>query len=150
MVTTRNTSFVPLCLAGWLLLPWANAQEAGKVDSALPVELPGGSGGRIDGKTPAERAAALVRYAANLKPKDELYPKAAASAYAARLLLNVDTNYALTKLDAAVSSRLAMARRKLVANPLNPPGLDPFDKVVLIHTYGAKHVRTAGCWKRPS
>mgnify|MGYP003871215091 CR=1 FL=1 len=82
-----------------------------------------------------ERAAALVRYAASLRPKDELYPKAAAPAYAARLLLNVDTNYALTKLDAAVSSRLEMARKKLVANPLNPPGLDPFDKVVLVHTY---------------
>jgi hypothetical protein len=83
----------------------------------------------------SDLAAALVRYAARLKPRDEFYPKAAASAYAARLLLNVETNYALTKLDAAVSSRLELARKKLVGNPLNPPGLDPFDKVVLVHTY---------------
>ena len=90
---------------------------------------------RLDGKTPAERAAALVRHMAAFKPKDELYPKAAASAYTARLLLNLDTNYALTKLDAAVSSRLELAQKKLQANPLNPPGLDPFDKVTLVHTY---------------
>ena len=64
-----------------------------------------------------------------------MYPKAAAPVYAARLLLNVDTDDALTKLDAAVSSRLQMAHRKIAANPLNPPGLDPFDKVVLVHTY---------------
>lgn len=113
---------------------YAGAQEGAKEESQSPVVLMAGSVGRLDGKTPAERAAALVRYAANLKPKDELYPKAAASAYAARLLLNVDTNYALTKLDAAVSSRLELAQKKLQANPLNPPGLDPFDKVVLVHT----------------
>jgi len=113
---------------------YAGAQEEVKEESQSPVVLMAGSVGRLAGKTPAERAAALVRYAANLKPKDELYPKAAASAYAARLLLNVETNYALTKLDAAVSSRLELAQKKLQANPLNPPGLDPFDKVVLVHT----------------
>lgn len=137
-MTSRSKIFIPLCLAGWLLSllsPWAGAQEDRRPDSGPPVVQPMAGGGRIDGRTPAERAAALVRYAAKLKPKDELYPKAAASAYAARLLLNVDTNYALTKLDAAVSSRLEMARKKLAGNPLNPPGLDPFDKVVLVHTY---------------
>jgi len=94
---------------------YAGAQEGAKEESQSPVVLMAGSVGRLDGKTPAERAAALVRYAA-------------------RLLLNVDTNYALTKLDAAVSSRLELAQKKLQANPLNPPGLDPFDKVVLVHT----------------
>jgi hypothetical protein len=118
-----------------LLAQALRAQEQTKKDSEPPVAQLGGTPGHIDGKTPAERAAALVRYAATLKPKDELYPKAAASAYAARLLLSVDTNYALVKLDAAVSSRLELAQKKLQVNPLNPPGLDPFDKVVLVHTY---------------
>ena len=125
---------ISFCLLGLLLaLPYAHAEA--KSNSGAQAAVPEEGGGRLDGKTAAERAAALVRYAAKLKPKDELYPKAAAAAYAARLLLNVDTDYALTKLDAAVSSRLDIARKKLVANPLNPPGLDPFDKVVLVHTY---------------
>lgn len=132
----RTKSPISFGLVGLLLAsPVVRAKEQEKASSVTQVAVPEAVGGRIDGKTPAERAAALVRYTANLKPKDELYPKAAASAYAARLLLNVDTDYALKKLDAAVSSRIAMARKKLVANPLNPPGLDPFDKVVLIHTY---------------
>lgn len=131
----RIATFIPICLIGWLFVNPLLAQEEVKEDSAPPLAELGGTNGRIDGKNPAERAAALVRYAAKLKPKDELYPKAAASAYAARLLLNVETNYALTKLDLAVSSRLDLARKKLVDNPLNPPGLDPFDKVVLVHTY---------------
>ena len=127
---SRSKIFIPLCLAGWLLSPWAGAQE-----ESTPVEQPMVGGGRIDGRTPAERASSLVLYAAKLKPKDELYPKAAASAYAARLLLNVDTNYALTKLDAAVSSRLEGAQKSLKADPTQAPHLDPFDKVVLVHTY---------------
>lgn len=133
MQTKSPISFFLVSLL--LASPVVRAKEQEKANSVTRVAVPEASSSRIDGKTPAERAAALVRYTANLKPKDELYPKAAASAYAARLLMNVDTDYALTKLDAAVSSRIAMARKKLVANPLNPPGLDPFDKVVLIHTY---------------
>ena len=100
------------------------------------MPLPAPAGKRyMDGNTPAERAAAWVRYAATIKPKDELFPKNAGSAYAARLLLNVDTNYALTKLDAAVSSLLKRARKSLKENPSQAPHLDPFDKVVLVHTY---------------
>ena len=128
-----------LVVVGLFVWPFTAATQvvvAGEPESSdLPTSAPAAGGGRLSGKTPAQRAAALVRYAARLKPKDELYPKAAASAYAARLLLNVETNYALTKLDAAVSSRLEMARKKLAVNPLNPPGLDPFDKVALVHTY---------------
>jgi hypothetical protein len=137
MILMRKTS--PLVLIPALLLATcliARAQtEANESDTAFAPSAANFAGHRIDGKTPAERATALVRYAAAYKPKDELYPKAAASAYAARLLLGVDTNYALTKLDAAVTSRLELAQKKLQANPLNPPGLDPFDKVVLVHTY---------------
>lgn len=131
----RFNIFIPLCVVGLLVVHTLRAQEEVKEDADGPDARLAGSHGRLDGKTPAERAAALVRYAAGLKPKDELYPKAAASAYAARLLLNRDTNYALAKLDAAVSSRLEMAKKKLRANPLNPTGLDPFDKVVLVHAY---------------
>ena len=134
-MSPRLNIFIPLCLVGFLAIHTLRAQEEVKDDSDGQVAQLAALHGRLDGKTPAERAAALVRYAAGLKLKDELYPKAAASAYAARLLLNVDTNYALTKLDAAVSSRLEMAQKKLQANPLNPPGLDPFDKVVLVHTF---------------
>lgn len=98
-----------------------------------------GPGGRIrlDGKTAAERGMALMRYVANCKPgaKDETYPKAAAPAYAARLMLNIDTQYALQKLDAAVTRQLEKGRSKTPGNPLSPPGLDPFDKVALVNTY---------------
>jgi hypothetical protein len=74
---------------------------------------------RLDGQAVAERGAALVRYVATCKPKpaDETYPKAAAPAYAARLLLNVDTNYALLKLDAAVTSRIAKAKKARAFRP---------------------------------
>src|SRR5512133_2579719 len=63
---------------------------------------------RLDGKTAAERGAALVRYVATVRPaaKDETYPKAAAPCYAARLVLNTDTAYALGKLDAAAAYQL--------------------------------------------
>ncbi len=103
-----------------------------QVDRAMP------NLNRLDGNTSAERGAALVRHVAACKPAQETYPKAAAPAYAARLLLNVDTRYALEKLDAAVRSRIAAAKRESglkAGNPLNPPGLDPFDKVALVNTY---------------
>ncbi len=93
--------------------------------------LPGNDGGgRLDGKTALERGAALVRFVASYKPdaKQETYPKAAAPAYAARLLLKVDTAYALSKLDAAVTFQIAKFRQK-------PGTLDPFDKVALVNTY---------------
>ncbi len=56
---------------------------------------------------------ALMRFVASCKPgpKDETYPKAAVPAYAARLLLNTDTAYALAKLDAAASVQLDKARK---------------------------------------
>jgi len=87
-----------------------------------------GGVGRLDGKTAAERGAALVRYVATCtpKPNEEICPKAAAPAYAARLLLNVDTQYALEKLDAAVVASIAKSKRG---------ALDPFDKVALVNTY---------------
>jgi hypothetical protein len=137
IMNPRVPILLPSCLAVLLSVPLAvaRAQESAAEDTGPRMAQPAIEGGRIDGRTPAERAAALVRHTASLKPKDELYPKAAASAYAARLLLNVDTNYALTKLDAAVSSRIEQARRKLAANPTTSHALDPFDKVVLVHTY---------------
>lgn len=92
---------------------------------------------RLDGDSPAERGDALVAYVATCKPsgRDETYPKASAPAYAARLLLGVETDYALQKLDASVASRIARAKTGPPGNPLSPPGLDPFDKVALVNTY---------------
>ncbi len=102
---------------------------------------------RLDGKTMAERGAAMVRFVAGEKPKDEKTPKAAAPCYAARLVLNVDTAYALAKLDEAANYQLAKGRDRIAkqaeydAAPdkkkLKKPGaaLDPFDKAALVNTY---------------
>ena len=70
---------------------------------------------RLDGKTPAERGAAIVRYVASIRPapKDETNPKASAPCYAARLVLGTDVPYALEKLNAAASQRLGMARDRI-------------------------------------
>jgi hypothetical protein len=80
-----------------------------------------------------------VRYVATCKPKpaDETYPKAAAPAYAARLMLNTDTEYALRNLDAAATFQIEKAKRKLSGTPRSSPALDPFDKVALVNTYCA-------------
>jgi hypothetical protein len=112
-----------IAIALVVFLPGTRAEEDA---DELPVAAPGS--GRLDGKTAAERGAALVRYVATCtpKPNEETYPKAAAPAYAARLLLNVDTKYALEKLDAAVVASIAKAKRG---------ALDPFDKVALVNTY---------------
>ena len=92
---------------------------------------------RLDGKTWEERATALVRYVAKQRPdrNNETYPKASAPAYAARLILGVDTEYALQKLDASVSSRIARAQATWKADPKSSHALDPFDKVALVNTY---------------
>jgi hypothetical protein len=108
-----------------------------------------GDSATLDGPTPAERALALTRYVASVRPepKDETYPKHAAPCYAARLVLGLDVAYALEKLDAAVSHQLAKGRDRIAqmeaydASPdktgLKRPGaaLDPFDKVALVNTY---------------
>jgi hypothetical protein len=104
---------------------------------------------RLDGETPEERGAAMVRYVASLKPdpRNETYPKASAPLYAARLVLNVDTAYALAKLDAAAAHQLAKGRDRIAQqaaynqakdkSKLKRPGaaLDPFDKAALVNTY---------------
>jgi hypothetical protein len=102
---------------------------------------------RLDGKTPAERGASMVKFVAGEKPKDEKYPKAAAPCYAARLVLNVDTAYALAKLHEAANYQLAKGRDRIAKqteydaapdkSKLKKPGaaLDPFDKAALVNTY---------------
>ena len=104
---------------------------------------------RLDGKTPAERGAAIVRYVASIRPdpKNETNPKASAPCYAARLVLGTDVPYALEKLNAAASQRLGMARDRIARkaaydaapdkSKLKRPGpaLDPFDKAALVNTY---------------
>ena len=66
---------------------------------------------------------------------NETYPKASAPAYAARLIQGVDTEYALQKLDASVSSRIARAQSVWKTDPKSSHALDPFDKVALVNTY---------------
>lgn len=141
MICSRNPRLawrLFLGVVSGLIASSSFAQEEPDHSQALPQESTAPSASlRLDGRTAAERGGALVRYVATCKPKptDETYPKAAAPVYAARLLLNVDTAYALQKLDAAVSSRIEIAYKKAQGNPLNPPCLDPFDKVALVITY---------------
>lgn len=118
---------------------------------------------RLSGATAAERAASMLRYVAGTRPsaQEETYPKAAAPAYAARLILGTDVEYAIAKLDAAASHRIAIAKDRIAKQEvyqaaadkkgLKPPGapLDPFDKAALVHTYllGRKHVPRATALK---
>ncbi len=84
----------------------------------------------LQGEDTVARSQALIRYVATQVPagRDETYPKHSAPAYAARLLLNTDTKYALEKLDASVSAVLTQANK-------DADKLDPFDKVALVNTY---------------
>jgi hypothetical protein len=84
----------------------------------------------LDGKTAAERCAALVRYVASCEPdpRKALYPKASAPIYCARLLLDIDAPDALQKLHDSAAERLRMAKA-------GGRALDPFDKIALVHTY---------------
>jgi len=90
---------------------------------------------RLDGRTAKERGEALVKYVASIRPQDETFPKASAPAYAARLILGVDTEYALQKFDASVVSRIARAKKMWAEKPGTSHALDPFDKVALVNTY---------------
>ncbi len=104
---------------------------------------------QLAGASAAERGAAMVRYVASVRPaeKDETYPKNAAPCYAARLVLGVDTEYALQKLNAAASYQLAKGKARIAEKAaydaatdkttLKKPGpaLDPFDKAALVNTY---------------
>ncbi|MCB1132143.1 MAG: hypothetical protein KDN05_13520, partial [Verrucomicrobiae bacterium] len=111
---------------------------------------------RLEGATYEERALAMLRSVASIRPaaKDENYPKAAAPYYAARLALGADLPYALEKLNMAASYRVAMAKDRLARHAAYAaakdkstvrrpgPALDPFDKAALVHTYfiGKKHI----------
>lgn len=96
---------------------------------------------RLKGDSPQERAAAMLRYVASCRPaaRDENYPKAAVPAYVARLVLDIDTEYALNKLHSAVVSRIDRAKRAdkdaRAATSPGAAGLDPFDKVALVNAY---------------
>jgi hypothetical protein len=121
--------------------------------SAFPAES---QTSRLDGATPEERGLALLRHLATVRPSasNETYPKAAAPYYAARLALGVDLDYALEKLDAAATHRIAIAKDRIARqaeydaakdkSKLRKPGapLDPFDKAALVHTYfiGKSHI----------
>ena len=119
----RSISLVFLAVTLLLLrVPVLCAQEGTEPDQP-PTDTSGGP--LLDGNTPAERGMALMRYVATCKPKssEETYPKAAVPAYTARLMLGVDTDYALKKLDAAAEVTFKKAQK------------DPFDKVALVNAY---------------
>ena len=125
---------VPAALAVFFLMEFVQVCHAQEAPAETPilaipdgVAVPGEI--RLDGKTAGERGAALVRYVATVRPSanDETYPKAAAPAYAARLMLNIDTEYALQKLDAAATAQIAKGKTS--------HHLDPFDKAALVNTY---------------
>ena len=54
----------------------------------------------------------MLRYVATIRPdsKNETYPKASAPCYAARLVLNVDTAYAIERLDRSADAPLKTAK----------------------------------------
>ncbi|MBI5833959.1 MAG: hypothetical protein HZB16_16825 [Armatimonadetes bacterium] len=112
-----------------LLLTPALAQEGDDV----PAGAAGGA--TINGASAEARCAAYLRWCATNKPSKPNYPKEAMGYYAARLILDQDTAYALKGIDAAVSAVLPAARAKSKANPTdNNPG-DPFDKHALVNGY---------------
>jgi hypothetical protein len=104
---------------------------------------------RIDGGTCLERGEALVRYVALIRPdpRQENDPKASAPCYAARLVLGIDVDYAVARLDAAVVDQIARGRTQIEAlraydalpvkaGKKRPEvKLDPFHKVALVNTY---------------
>lgn len=122
---------------------------------ALVITAAGGTGHagepsiRLDGSTPEQRGAALVKYVSTIRPNssNETYPKASAACYAARLMLNVDVEYAVQKLEAAASRQIARAKAGFAQSAvydaapdkskMKAPGppLDPFDKAALVNTY---------------
>lgn len=126
-VFVRFTCAATLLAAAFLSTPLVSfgSEPTAPVDNAPVVDQP--QSVRLDGQTAEERGMALVRYVATCKPGDELNPKASGPAYAARLILNVDTEYALTKLDASASA--VIQKRK------DGGVLDPFDKEALVYAY---------------
>lgn len=97
--------------------------------------------GRLDGLTISKRQMALMEFVAAHRPsaREENDPKISAAAYAARLVLNVDVDYALSKLDGAVESRIGLAEKgngkTYGPDSSEKTALDPFDKVALVNTY---------------
>ena len=121
--------------APWIVLLLLSANFCNASDYLEPPS------GRLDGSTIAERRRALMDFVANYRPtiREEIDPKISAAAYAARLVLNVDVDYAITKLQAAVDSRIALAEsgngKTYGPDSSEKTALDPFDKAALVNTY---------------
>jgi hypothetical protein len=109
------------------------------IESVSPGPVPATSGqsdhARLDGSTEAERAEAFLKYSASTQSSAPLYPKAAMCKYAARLILKIDTGYALKQIDLAVSTTLNKAKTALARNAQDTHALDPFDKHAMVHTW---------------
>jgi len=125
------------------------AQEEPNAPDEKPVDKStADQEGKLDGRTPAERGAAFVKQVAATKPKpgSEYYPKASAPCYAARLVANVDTDYALRMLDESATRQIAKTKGQMAAVAAYDASkdktgkkprviMDPFDKVALVNTY---------------
>ena len=127
-----SRSKIPLAI-GSLLLLFIRCCFADGPSESIP--------GRLDGKTIAERRMAILKFVAANQPtaREENDPKLSAAAYAARLLLNVDVDYAINKLEKAVDSRIALAEsgngKTYGPDSSEKTALDPFDKAALVNTY---------------
>lgn len=101
--------------------PAPNAEAPGTNDNSGTV--------LIDGATYADRAAAFLKWdAATIATKSPLYAKPAAIHYAARLVSNRDTAFALSQLDKTLDLLLKN-------DAATDARLDPFDEHALMHTW---------------
>ncbi len=146
----QNLLLAACCLVSLLGCAALRAQEEINPPDGKPAAEPvkEEKSEAIDGKTAAERGAAFVSQVAREKPSpgSELYPKAAVPCYAARLVANVDTEYALKMLDAAVTEQISKTKKQMAAVAAYAAApdkskkaprviMDPFDKVALVNTY---------------
>ena len=126
-----------ICTSFFVLEPeYGAAEESNEpvVEEAVAATNPAASDqSMIDGITFAERSQKFLTYSSLTRSKAPLYPKAAASKYLARLVLNTDTSYALMQLDLAASA--VLKKGQPTGGAENPHALDPFDKHALVHTW---------------
>ncbi len=131
-----------LCLVGFpaiIMFDVSFHAEAEGTPVPADQELPGATDPAasdqvtIDGSTYEERARKFLAYCSQTRSNTPLYPKAAASKYLARLVLNSDKDYALAQLDLAASA--VLEKGQPTSGRENAHALDPFDKHALVHTW---------------
>jgi hypothetical protein len=96
----------------------------------------------IDGKTPQERAAALLAYCATVKPPaKEFFPRSSMFYYVARILTGKDTDYAISQWQksAALTLKNAEAAIGKPSTTEAPGSMEPFDKHQLVWAWIVCH-----------